>query len=105
MSDENTAELRDTDTEFKRLKADFLQIARNRRQRDLSKVNPQEALRRLDVSHNGDQPICQNLKSPPFTQQTWSCGLNKLKHNSIYIRLHAHLATQPDSASLESLAM
>ena len=62
MSDENTAELRDTDAEFKRLKADFLQIARNRRQRDLSKVNPQEALRRLDVSHNGDQQICQNLK-------------------------------------------
>ena len=36
MSDENTAELRDTVTEFKRLKADFLRIARNRRRRDLS---------------------------------------------------------------------
>ena len=35
MSDENTAELRDTDAEFKRLKADFLRIARNRRRRDL----------------------------------------------------------------------
>ena len=36
MSDENTAELRDTDAEFRRLKADFLRIARNRRRRDLS---------------------------------------------------------------------
>ena len=37
MSDENTAELRDTDAEFKRLKADFMPIARNRRRRDLSR--------------------------------------------------------------------
>ena len=36
MSDENTAELRDTDAEYRRLKADFLQITRNRRRRDLS---------------------------------------------------------------------
>ena len=37
MSDENTAELRDTDAVFRRLKADFLRIARNRRRRDLSR--------------------------------------------------------------------
>ena len=37
MSDENTAELKDTDAEFKRLQADFLRIARNRRRRDLSR--------------------------------------------------------------------
>ena len=36
MIDENTAELRDTDAEFRRLKADFLRIARNRRRRGLS---------------------------------------------------------------------
>ena len=36
MSDENAAELRDTDAEFRRLKADFLRIARNRRRRGLS---------------------------------------------------------------------
>ena len=35
--DENTAELRDTDAEFKKLKADFLGIARNRRRRDFSR--------------------------------------------------------------------
>ena len=29
-------------------------------------VNPQEVLRQFDVSHNGDQPICQSLNSPPF---------------------------------------
>ena len=37
MSDENTAELRDTDAEFRWLKADFLRIARNRRRRGLSR--------------------------------------------------------------------
>ena len=31
MSDENASEFKDTDAEFKRLKADFLRIARNRR--------------------------------------------------------------------------
>ena len=35
MSDENTAKLRNTDAEFRWLKADFLRIARNRRRRDL----------------------------------------------------------------------
>ena len=37
MSDEKTTELRDTDAVFRRLKADFLRIARNRRRRDLSR--------------------------------------------------------------------
>ena len=37
MSDENAAELKDTDAEFRRLKADFLRIAPNRRQRGLSR--------------------------------------------------------------------
>ena len=37
MSDENAAELRDTDAEFRRLKADFLRIARNRSRRGLSR--------------------------------------------------------------------
>ena len=37
MSDENAAELRDTDAEFRRLIADFLRIARNRRRRGLSR--------------------------------------------------------------------
>ena len=36
ISDENAAELRDTDAEFRWLKADFLRIARNRRRRGLS---------------------------------------------------------------------
>ena len=35
MIDENAAELRDTDAEFCRVKADLLQIARNRRRRGL----------------------------------------------------------------------
>ena len=37
MSDEDTAELRNTDAEFRRLKADFLRIARNRRRGGLSR--------------------------------------------------------------------
>ena len=37
MSDENAAELGDTDAEFRRLKADFLRIARNRGRRGLSR--------------------------------------------------------------------
>ena len=37
MSDENAAELRDTDAEFRRLKAGFLWIASNRRRRGLSR--------------------------------------------------------------------
>ena len=37
LSDENASELKATDAEFKRLKADFLRIARNRRRRDFSR--------------------------------------------------------------------
>ena len=37
LSDENASELKDTDTELKRLKTDFLRIAHNRCQRDSSK--------------------------------------------------------------------
>ena len=37
MSDENVSEFKDTDAEFKRLLADFLRIARNRRRRDNSR--------------------------------------------------------------------
>ena len=44
MSDENAAELRDTNAEFRRLKADFLQIARNRRRRGLSRSDSSRSL-------------------------------------------------------------
>ena len=37
LSDENASELKNTDAEFKRLKAAFLRIARNRCQRDFSR--------------------------------------------------------------------
>ena len=84
VSNENTAELRDTDAEFNRLY--FYGLHATDVGEIFQGVNPQEAPRQFDVSHNGDQQISQSLKSPPFTQQTWSCGLTKLKHNSIYIR-------------------
>ena len=37
MSNENVSEFKDTDAEFKRLKADFLRIALNRRRREISR--------------------------------------------------------------------
>ena len=37
MSDENASEFKDTDAKFKRLKAVFLGIARNKRRKDISK--------------------------------------------------------------------
>ena len=46
MSDENAAELRDTDAEFRRLKADFLLIARNRRRRGFSRSDSSSLVRR-----------------------------------------------------------
>ena len=87
MSDENTAELRDTDAEFKRLKQRLYRLHATDVGEIFQGVNPQGALRQFDVRHNGDQQISQSLKSPLFTQQTWSCGSTKLKHNSNYIRL------------------
>ena len=62
MSDENTAELKDTDAEFRRLKADFLRIARNRRRRWLSRSDSSRTLRRSDVSLNDVQLICRNSR-------------------------------------------
>ena len=44
VSHENTAKLRYTDAEFKRLKADFLRIARNRRPRDFSRSESSRSL-------------------------------------------------------------
>ena len=71
MSDENVSEFNNTDVEFKRLEADFLGIARNRRRRD--------------ISRSEDQQIFQSLKSLHSTQPTWSSI--KSKHSSICIKL------------------
>ena len=53
LSDENASELKETDAEFKRLKSDFLRIARERRWRDFlrskSSRSPSPVQRR---SHN-----------------------------------------------------
>ena len=82
VSDESTAELRDTGA-----KQTFYRLHATDVEEIFQGVNPQGALHQLDVNHNGDQQISQSLKSPLFTQQTWRCGSTKLKHNSIYIRL------------------
>ena len=81
MSDENAAELRDTDAEFRRLKGDFLWIARNRRGRGLSRSD----------SSRSPSPV---RRQPP-----------RRSANQMPPSVCAHLATQQDSASLENLAM
>ena len=81
MSDENAAELRDTDAEFCRLKGDFLWIAQNRRRRGLSRSD----------SSRSSSPV---RRQPP-----------RRSANQMPPSVCAHLATQQDSASLENLAM
>ena len=63
MSDENAAELRDTDAEFCQLKADFLQIASNRRRRGLSRSDSSRSpspVRRQVLNLNDVQLIYRN---------------------------------------------
>ena len=62
MSDENAAELRDTDAEFRRLKADFLRIARNRRRTGLSWSDSSRSpslVRRQPQRRSANLPKCK----------------------------------------------
>ena len=68
LSDENASKLKDTDAEFKRLKADFLMITRNKRRRKFKERILQKPIARHNVRHNDDQQISQNLKSQHSTQ-------------------------------------
>ena len=73
MSDENIAELRDTDAEFRRLKADFLRIARNRRRRDLSRSESSRSP--LPVSANIKHPHILGIPDKSKSHVTvWACA-------------------------------
>ena len=62
MSDENAAELRDTDAEFRRLKLIFCGLHATDIGEVCHGVIHQEALSRSDVSPNDVQPICRNSR-------------------------------------------
>ena len=91
MSDENTAELRDTDAEFRRLKADFLWIARNRRQRGLS---------RSEFSRSPSPVKCQpqrrSTNSPKFKIATFHATDVELWFNQIETQFDLHQITDDD---------
>ena len=91
MSDENTAELRDTDSEFKRLKADFLWIACNRRQRDLSWSESSRS-----PSPVRRQPQQRSTKLPKFKIATFYSTDVELLFNEIETQFDLHQITDDD---------
>ena len=91
MSDENTAELRDTDAEFKRLKADFLRIARNRCQRDLSRSESSRS-----PSPVRRQPQRRSTNLPKFKIATFYLTDVELWFNQIETQFDLHQITDDD---------
>ena len=91
MSDENTAELKDTDAEFTRLKADFLRIARNRRRRDLSRS--ESSGRPSPVRR---QPQRRSTNLPKFKIATFYSTDVELWFNQIETQFYLHQITDDD---------
>ena len=91
MSDENTAELRDTDTEFKRLKADFLRIARNRRRRDFSRSESSRS-----PSSVRRQPQRRSTNLPNFKITFFYSTDVELWFNQIETQFDLHQITDDD---------
>ena len=91
MSDENTAELRYTDSEFRRLKADFLQIARNRRRGDLSRSESSRS-----PSPVRCQPRWRSTNLPKFKIATFYSTDVELWFNQIETQFDIHLITDDD---------
>ena len=90
MNDENTAELRDTD-EFKRLKSDFLQIARDRRRRDLSRSESSRS-----PSPVRCQPQRRSTNLPKFKIATFYSTDVELWFNQIETQFDLHQITDDD---------
>ena len=91
MSDENTAKQRDTDAEFRQLKADFLQIARNRRRRGLSRCESSRSpspLRR--------QPQQRSTNLPKFKIVTFYSTDVELWFNQIETQFDLQQITDDD---------
>ena len=91
MSDENAAELRDTDAEFRRLKADFLQITRNRRRRGLSRSDSSRSP--SPVRH---QPPRRSANPPKFKIATFYSTDVELWFNQIGTQFDLHQITDDD---------
>ena len=91
MSDENAAELRDTDAEFRRLKADFLRIARSRRQRGLSRSDSSRS-----PSPVRRQPQRRSANLPKFKIATFYSTDVVLWFNQIKIQFDLHQITDDD---------
>ena len=91
MSDENAAEPRDTDAEFRRLKADFLRIAHNRRRRGLSQSD----------SSRSPLPVRRQLPRrsanlPKFKIATFYSTDVRLWFNQIETQFDLHQITDDD---------
>ena len=91
MSDENAAELRDTDAEFRQLKADFLRIACNRRRRGLSRS---DSSRRPSPVRRQPQRRSANL--PKFKIATFYSTDVELWFNQIETQFDLHQITDDD---------
>ena len=91
MSDENTAELRDTDAEFRSLKADFLQIARSRGRRDLSRSESSRS-----PSPVGRQPQRRSTNLPKFKIAIFYSTDVELWFNLIETQFDLHQITDDD---------
>ena len=84
-------ELRDTDAEFRQLKADFLRIARNRRVRALSRSNSSRSP--LPVRH---QPQRRSANLPKFKIATFYSTDVELWFNQIETQFDLHQVTDDD---------
>ena len=91
MSDENAAELRDTDGEFSRLKADFLRIARNSCWRGLSRSDPSRS-----PSPVRCQPQRRSANLPQFKIATFYSTDVELLFNQIETQFDLHQITDDD---------
>ena len=91
MSDENAAELRDMDAEFRRLKADFLRIARSRHQRGLSWSDSSRS-----PSPVRRQPQRRSANLPKFKIATFYSTDVELWFNQIKTQFDLHQITDDD---------
>ena len=91
MSDENAGELRDTDAEFRRSKADFLRIAHNRRRRGLSRSDSSRS-----PSPVRRQPQRRSANLPKFKIATFYSTDVELWFNQIETQFDLHQITDDD---------
>ena len=91
MSDKNAAELRDTDAEFRRLKADFLRIARNRSRRGLSQSDSSRS-----PSPVRRQPPRRSANLPKFKIATFYSTDVELWFDQIETQFDLHQITDDD---------